>query len=75
MQRRAAIDRFLLATWWRTSWPRSTAKPSGSADAEWAARTTATMRAKSPLSLKLALAQVRRGKTWDFETCMRRNSA
>jgi len=44
---------------------------SGSGDAEWARKTSATMRAKSPLSLKLALAQVRRGKTWDFETCMR----
>jgi enoyl-CoA hydratase len=43
----------------------------GGADAEWAAKTAATMRAKSPLSLKLALAQVRRGKAWDFETCMR----
>ncbi len=42
-----------------------------SADAQWAATTAATMRVKSPLSLKLALAQVRRGKTWDFETCMR----
>ena len=29
------------------------------------------MRTKSPLSLKLALAQVRRGKRYDFETCMR----
>ena len=37
----------------------------------WAGKTAATMRTKSPLSLKLALAQVRRGKTWDFETCMR----
>jgi len=44
---------------------------SGSADAEWAGKTAAAMRAKSPLSLKLALAQVRRGKSWDFETCMR----
>lgn len=43
---------------------------SGSADAEWAGKTAATMRLKSPLSLKLALAQVRRGKAWDFETCM-----
>jgi enoyl-CoA hydratase len=40
-------------------------------DAEWAAKTAATMRTKSPTSLKLALAQVRRGKQWDFETCMR----
>ncbi len=43
---------------------------SGSSDAAWALKTAATMRTKSPLSLKLALAQVRRGKTWDFETCM-----
>ena len=44
---------------------------SGSADAEWAAKTAATIATKSPFSLKLALAQVRRGKHWDFETCMR----
>ena len=44
---------------------------SGSGDAEWARKTAATIRTKSPLSLKLALAQVRRGKDWDFETCMR----
>ena len=44
---------------------------SDSADAQWAKQTAATMRAKSPLSLKLALAQVRRGKDWDFGTCMR----
>jgi enoyl-CoA hydratase len=44
---------------------------SGGADAAWAAQTAATIRAKSPLSLKLALAQVRRGQAWDFETCMR----
>ncbi len=44
---------------------------SAGADAEWAGKTAATIRTKSPLSLKLALAQVRRGKLWDFETCMR----
>ena len=44
---------------------------SGSADAGWAGKIAAVMRAKSPLSLKLALAQVRRGKFWDFQTCMR----
>ena len=43
----------------------------GGADAEWAAKTAATIRAKSPLSLKIALQQMRRGKGWDFETCMR----
>jgi len=44
---------------------------SGSGDAEWAQKTAATIRTKSPLSLKLALAQVRRGTDWDFDTCMR----
>jgi len=43
----------------------------GGPDSEWAAKTAATMAAKSPLSLKLALAQVRRGAQYDFETCMR----
>ena len=38
--------------------------------AEWARATATSIRAKSPLSLKLALAQVRRGKEWDFATCM-----
>ena len=43
----------------------------GSADAAWAQETAAIMRAKSPLSLKLALAQVRRGGELDFAACMR----
>jgi enoyl-CoA hydratase len=37
---------------------------------EWAIATAATIRAKSPTSLKLALAQVRRGAVWSFEQCM-----
>ena len=43
----------------------------GRADSEWAAKTAATIRVKSPTSLKLALAQTRRGGQWDFDTCMR----
>ena len=39
--------------------------------AEWAAAAAATIRAKAPASLKIALAQVRRGKNWPFEECMR----
>jgi enoyl-CoA hydratase len=39
-------------------------------DAEWARATAAAIRAKSPTSLKLALAQVRRGNGWSFEDCM-----
>ena len=44
---------------------------SGGVDAQWAEKTAAVIRTKSPLSLKLGLAQVRRGKAWDFDTCMR----
>ncbi len=40
-------------------------------DAAWAAKTAATIRTKSPTSLKLALAQVRAGKDLSFEDCMR----
>jgi enoyl-CoA hydratase len=40
------------------------------ADSDWARGTAATIRGKSPLSLKIALAQVRRGKDWDFRRCM-----
>ena len=38
---------------------------------DWAARTAAAMRGKSPTSLKVALAQVRRGRDWSFEDCMK----
>jgi enoyl-CoA hydratase len=72
MTRKAAIDRLfagdsvagILAALDREA-------VSGGTDADWAGKTAAIIRAKSPLSLKLALAQVRRGKDWDFATCMR----
>ncbi len=41
-----------------------------SVDSEWAGKTAATIRTKSPTSLNLALAQVRFGAIHDFETCM-----
>ncbi|MFN3658795.1 MAG: enoyl-CoA hydratase/isomerase family protein [Pseudolabrys sp.] len=44
---------------------------SASADAEWAGKTAAVMRTKSPTSLKIALQQVRRGRDFDFAACMR----
>src|SRR5262245_27176254 len=44
---------------------------SGPLQGEWAAKTAATIRSRSPTSLKLALAQVRRGGSWSFEECMR----
>ncbi len=37
----------------------------------WAAATAAAIRAKAPLSLKIALAQMRRGRAWPFEECLR----
>jgi enoyl-CoA hydratase len=37
----------------------------------WGQKIAAIIRTKSPTSLKLALAQVRRGAQWDFSTCMR----
>ena len=36
----------------------------------WAAKIAATIRAKSPTSLRIALQQMRRGKDWSFEECM-----
>jgi enoyl-CoA hydratase len=47
------------------------AATAGDADAAWAQATAATIRTKSPTSLKVALAQVRRGKDLQFEECMR----
>jgi enoyl-CoA hydratase len=39
--------------------------------AEWAGKTAAVIRTKSPTSLKVALAQMRRGVDWSFSECMR----
>lgn len=41
-----------------------------SGDAGWAAETARIMRSKSPTSLKIALAQMRLGRTKAFEECM-----
>jgi enoyl-CoA hydratase len=41
------------------------------ADADFARSTAATIRLKSPTSLKITLAQLRRGRTLDFAECMR----
>src|SRR5262249_17025099 len=42
-----------------------------SSDARWAGEVAAAIRAKAPLSLKIALAQMRRGRNWSLEECMR----
>ena len=72
VQRRSAIDRIFAADRVEDILDAlDKERRSSSADAGWAQKTMATIRTKSPLSLKIALAQVRRGKHWDFETCMR----
>jgi enoyl-CoA hydratase len=40
-------------------------------DTDFARRAAATIRTKSPTSLKIALMQLRRGETLDFEACLR----
>ncbi|HKD29308.1 MAG TPA: enoyl-CoA hydratase/isomerase family protein, partial [Xanthobacteraceae bacterium] len=39
-------------------------------DARWAGEAAAAIRAKAPLSLKIARAQMQRGRDWSFEECM-----
>ena len=76
LARRAAIDRLfagdrvedILAALDREA-------ASGSADAEWAPKPPPPCATKSPLSLKLALAQVRRGKTGISRRACAPNSA
>ena len=48
-----------------------TAAAGGSADAAFASASAALIRTKSPTSLKIALAQMRRGGALDFAECMR----
>jgi enoyl-CoA hydratase len=70
--KRAAIDRLFAGdTVEAILAALDTEAASQSNDAEWAARTAALMRTKSPTSLKLSLAQVRFGASADFATCMR----
>ncbi len=72
LARRAAIDRLFAADQVEAILDALDGEAvSDSVDAEWAGKIAVLMRSKSPLSLKLALAQVRRGRDWDFETCMR----
>jgi enoyl-CoA hydratase len=72
MARRAAINRLFAATTIEDILVALDAEADGGrTDAEWASQTAAAMRTKAPLSLKLALAQMRRGKHWSFNECMR----
>ena len=72
MARRGAIDRLFAADGVEDILARLDAEASTeSGDASWARATAATIRANAPLSLKIALAQMRRGRNWSFEECMR----
>ena len=70
--RRSAIDRIFAA-------PRvedivaalEAEAASGGEEAQWAGGVAAAIAGKAPLSLKLALAQMRRGRDWTFADCMR----
>ena len=67
--RRAAIDRLFAGDRVEDILGRLDAETGD--DGGWAAAAAAAISAKSPMSLKLALAQVRRGRHWSFEDCMR----
>jgi enoyl-CoA hydratase len=68
--RRAAIDRLFRDDTVEHILENLDAEATGGAEGEWAAATAAAIRSKSPTSLKIALAQVRRGRDWSFEQCM-----
>lgn len=67
--RRGAIDRCFAAG----SVEEILARLDGErgADADWARQTAATIRAKSPTSLKITYCEVREGARLSFEACMR----
>jgi enoyl-CoA hydratase len=73
---RAAIDRIFAADRVEDILAGLDAEAAATGDAasdhgqSWAAGVAATVRAKAPLSLKIALAQMRRGRHWSFAECM-----
>jgi enoyl-CoA hydratase len=67
--RRAAMDRLFAADTVEEIVAALAAETAG-ADASFAGDALAAIRRKSPTSLKIALAQLRRGRTLDFEACM-----
>jgi enoyl-CoA hydratase len=71
MAHRGAIDRIFAAGSVEEILARLDAEAAGQGgDASWAGGVAATIRAKAPLSLKIALAQMRRGRHWSFAECM-----
>jgi enoyl-CoA hydratase len=71
MKRRPAIDRLFAGASIEDIFAALEREAkAGGADAEWAAKIAAIVRGKSPMSLRIALQQMRRGKHWPFEECM-----
>ncbi len=71
LARRSVIDRIFAGDRVETILERlDNEAGSESADSQWARSTAVTMRTKSPTSLRIALAQMRRGRGWTFEECM-----
>jgi len=69
---RRAIDRIFAAGSVEEILARLDAEAAtAESDARWAGDVAAAMRTKAPLSLKIALAQMRRGRNWSFAECMR----
>ncbi len=64
---RPAIDRLFAAN----SVEAMLAALDGASDDTWARAMAATIRSKAPTSLKITLAQIRRGREWSFDQCMR----
>jgi enoyl-CoA hydratase len=71
MAHRAAIDRIFAGSSVENILGLLDAEAqAGGGDTQWARQVAATIRAKAPLSLKIALAQMRRGRDWPFPTCL-----
>jgi enoyl-CoA hydratase len=70
MAHRGAIDRLFAAGSVEEILAGLEAEAAGAGEASWADGIAATLRAKAPLSLKIALAQMRRGRHWSFAECM-----
>jgi enoyl-CoA hydratase len=72
MTRREAIDRIFASDHVEDILAGLDAEAaSESGDAQWARTTAVVIRTKAPLSLKIALAQMRKGRNSSFEECMK----
>jgi enoyl-CoA hydratase len=71
MAQRAAIDRLFARDRVEDILAALDAPAAHGTDAPFASAAAALMRTKSPTSLKIALAQMRRGRVLDFAACMR----